>query len=339
VTFEDVARDSRFLLHRIDPVRRELEFRQTTAEAVRNAAFIDGRTDIWTEPPVLLPFDAAAPAAPAPAQSFRIIFHMNFCGSTLLARLLDAPGKVLALKEPNCLVDLGAWKTELQPRNGAATDFHSMLRLAVAMLGRRWAAGEEIVVKPPGWANNLIDDLVAASGGMRALFLTIARERFLEAVLRGGSERMAFTARLAAHLAPSVERGSERLQAAIDSNTEPMGKIARLALVAHDFELRLFERAIGRLDEAEIIDFAGLEESPFEAATMAAAALQLGLDQAEIEVNCDRWAQANVKADAAYSAAHRGSENAEVRATYGALIDDALAWAEDALGPATLQRA
>ena len=323
MTPQEVVRDPHFLLHRIDSVERQFEFRPTTADALRDAAFIDGRTDIWAGPPVVLP--CAAVGAPGP-DAVRAIFHMSFCGSTLLARLLDVPGKALALKEPNCLVDLA------DSKSSAGADFNSVLIFALAMLGRRWVKDEQILLKPSSWANNLIDQFPAST---RTVFVTIARDRFLEAVVRGGSDRLAFAARLAAHLAPFVEGGAERLQAAIDAPVEPVGKVARLALAAHDFELRLFERAAA----AEVIDFAMIEESPFEAASAASDALQLGLDESEIEANCDRWTNANAKADASFSAEQRAAENAQVRAAYGAVMDDALAWAEDSLGPATLRRA
>jgi hypothetical protein len=310
-------------------LHRQLEFRPTSAEAVRASAFIDGRTDIWAGSQLPLPFDAAVdlPAAtPAPA-----IFHMSFCGSTLLARLLDAPGKVLALKEPNCLVDLADWKT-----GGGGVEFEAILRFTLAMLGRSWAESEQILLKPSSWGNNLIDDFPAA---MRAVFVTLGRDRFLEAVLRGGTDRVAFAARLAAHLSPFVDGGPERVQAAIDSTPDPIGKAARLALVAHDLELRLFERALGgnRLARAEIVDFSEIEREPFEAATRADQALELGLDSRDIQHNIDRWAGSNAKADAEFSAEQRQSENSAVRVAYGSLMDSSLAWAGQALGPTTLQ--
>ena len=324
MTVDEIVRDPRYLLHRVDPVRRQYQFRPANAEAVRDAAFIDGRTDIWSGPPEIISFDSAPEvSAPLPVPA---IFHMSFCGSSLLARLLDRPGKVLALKEPNCLVDLADWK-----RN-AGTDFGSVLQFTRAILGRPWAEGEQLLLKPSSWANNLINELIGENG--LAVFVTIARDRFLEAVLRGGSERLAFTARLAAHLSPFVDGGPERLQAAIDSTEDTMGKVARLALVAHDLELRLFERSTA----AEVVDFARIEESPFEAASSAAGALQLDLDESEIEANVERWAGANAKADASFSAEQRRSENSAVRVAYGAIMDEALAWAPAALGPATLQR-
>jgi hypothetical protein len=332
VTIEEVARDPRYLLHCVDPVRRQLHFRPTTPDAIRDAAFIDGRTDIWTGPPVVFPFDAVGQVAAPRRATRRAIFHMSFCGSTLLARLLDRPGKVLALKEPNCLVDLAGWKST------AGIDFSPLLGFAMAMLGRPWSEGEQVLLKPSSWANNLIDDLLAQSP-MYAMFVTIARERFLEAVLRGGNERLAFTARLAAHLAPFVDGGLEHLQAAIDSTEDAVGKVSRLALVAHHFELHLFERAIGsgKLLRAQIVDFATIEQAPLEAASRAADALRLGLERAEIAANVDRWTGSNAKADASFSVDQRASENAQVRAAYGSLIDDALAWADGALGSATLR--
>jgi hypothetical protein len=333
VTLGEIVGDPCVLLHRVDPVHRQLHFRPAAPEAVRSAAFIDGRTDIWTGPPAVLGFAEAAGVQLTAAAPARAIFHMSFCGSTLLARLLDRPGKVLALKEPNCLVDLADWK-----RSGGA-EFAPMLKFAAAMLDRPWAKGEQVLLKPSSWANNLIDDL-AAFGRMRAVFVTIARDRFLEAVLRGGSERLAFAARLAAHLSPFVEGGPASVQAAIDSAPEPMGQVARLALVAHDLELRLFERAIsgGSLTCAQIIDFAEIEEAPTEAASRAATALVLGLDDADLAANVEHWTRANAKADASFSAEQRCEENRQVRAAYGALIDESLGWAAGALGPATLQR-
>ena len=313
----EVARDPRYLLHRVDPVRRELMFRPTTAAELRSAAFIDGRSDIWDGPPVVVSFDAVPAASSEPVP---YIFHMSFCGSTLLARLLDCPGKTMALKEPNCLVDLADWKTALGQH--ASEDFEPVLRFATAMLSRAWTANEKILIKPSSWANNLIGDLDAS----RAVFVTIGRDRFVEAVLRGGTPRLAFAARLAAHLSPFVAQGPQQVQAAIDSTPDPVGRTARLALVAHDLQQRLSERAAGTR-----IDFAEIEGDPFGAASRAAAALDLGLDAADIQSNCERWAGANAKADASFSADQRRAENEQVRAAYGSLIEEALRWAETAL--------
>ena len=142
VSASAIVEDSTLLLHRVDPMRRQLVFRRTTEQAIRGAAFIDGRTDIWTGAPVELPFSKALELAPVPERPRRNIFHMSFCGSTLLARLLDRPGKVLALKEPNCLVDLADWRAALAAAESTSDEFQSILGFATAMLGRDWAADE-----------------------------------------------------------------------------------------------------------------------------------------------------------------------------------------------------
>lgn len=331
----EIAGDPRLLLHQVDPMNRQLIFRRTTDHAVRSAAFIDGRSEIWEGQPVPLVFgDALALQPPEPGLR-RYIFHMSFCGSTLLARLLDRPGRTLSLKEPNCLVDLANWRTALVAANAASVQFGSVLNFASAMLARRWNAGEEVVVKPSSWANNLIDALAPAAE--RAVFVTIARDRFVEAVVRGGNERLAFTARLAAHLAPFVSGGAAVLQAAIDSTEDPVGKVARLALVAHDLELRLFEPRIGDSNRGAV-DLSEIEGDPADAASRAAAILGLQLGADEIADNCDRWTREHAKADAAYSTAQRRAENEQVRAQFGDLIDRALDWGEAALGSPELRR-
>lgn len=329
----EILADPTLLLHRVDPARRRLLFRRTTAEAVRDSAFIDGRTDIWVGEPAELPFSAALELKPAPEPN-RYVFHMSFSGSTLLARLIDRPGKALSLREPNCLVDLADWRSALAASGSADADFDPMLRFARAMIGRPWAGGEAVLIKPSSWVNNLIGDLTQP--GLRAMFVTIARDEFLEAVLRGGRDRLAFTARLAAHLSPFVERGPDRLQAAIDSTDDAVGKAARLAVVAHDLQLRLFERAGAR--ESCSVDFSAIRSDPARAASVAATALAVNVDAGDIAINCERWARANAKADAAYSGEQRRSENERVRAHYGELIEAALDWGAGALGAAQLER-
>ena len=330
LTAAEVVQDPSLLPHRIDIENRRLIFRRASEEALRAAAFIDGRTDIWTGSPVALPFSALPQLEARPS---RYIFHMSFCGSTLLARLLDCPGGVLSLKEPNCLVDLADWRTALAAASSPSSDFDPVLRFAAAMLGRPWQSGEAIVIKPSSWANNLIADLMRPDA-TRAVFVTIGREEFLEAVLRGGRDRLAFTARLAAHLSWFVEGGNGLLQLAIDSTDDPVGKAARLGLVAHDLQLRLFE---DRAHGAHVVDFAEISADPAQAAAGAAEALGIELDQSDVEANCARWGRENAKADASYSSEQRRSENEEVRAQFAKLIDTGLDWAAGALGPPHLK--
>ena len=332
VSAAEILTDASQLLHGVDPIARQLVFRPTSEQNLRDAGFIDGRTEIWTGAPVTLPFSASSEWASAGLSRQRYIFHMSFCGSTLLARLLDRPGKALALREPNCLADLANWRTALASASNDSGDFNPVLRLAGAMLARTWTAGEQVVVKPSSWANNLIGELIASSEDTRSVFVTIARDRFLEAVLRGGNDRLAFAARLAAHLSPFVEGGSAALHVAIESTDDAIGKATRLALVAHHNERRLFQTALGEGSSANgTIDLEEIEADPERAAGLATSLLDLPLDRSDIQANCARWTRAHAKAEGSYSGDLRRSENEQVRAHFGELIDSALEWADRAL--------
>jgi hypothetical protein len=323
-----VLADPSWLLHDVDPDRRRAIFWPTTEQAVRHAAFLDGRTDIWAGSPIELPFEVAVDAPPA-GEPPRYLFHMSFCGSTLLARLLDLPGKTLILREPDILVKLADWRTALGRGAARTADFVAMLRFAEAMLFRCWHQSEPVIVKPSSWANNLIDSLIGQ--GSRAVFITIERAPFVTAVLRGGHDRLAFTARLAAHLAPSIDEGDAWLGKAVNSVDDPLAKAIRLSLVAHEIQHRFFARALERAEGAEI-DFDLIESDPGLAALQAAQLLALPIETPDIRANISRWASEHAKGSVAYSVPQRESENAEVRKFHRARIDDALDWARSTFG-------
>lgn len=318
---EAIVGDPAWLPQAVDPAARMMLFRPANSKAVRDAAFIDGRTDIWADDGVSIAFDRLVLASTT--EISRYILHMSFCGSTLLARLIDVPGKVLTLREPDVLVSLADWKSALLRRGEVGGDFDKVTPFALAMLKRRWEHDESVVVKPSSWANNLVTDLVQAE--TEAVFVTIEPEEFAMAVLRGGRDRLAFTARLAAHLAPSVKDGTAMIQSAIDSVGDPLAKALRLALIARHFEHYLFQLAPGR---HQTITFGQIERDPAAAAEQAASALGLALTPSEIDANVSRWAGEHAKGNVQFSTAQRAAENEDVRRFHGAMIADAVTWAE-----------
>ena len=68
------------------------------------AAFLPHRIRATAADLRAIPRVRALEAMPVPRRRF--IFHGAFGGSTLLSRLLDCPGKALAVREPNSLVDI-----------------------------------------------------------------------------------------------------------------------------------------------------------------------------------------------------------------------------------------
>jgi len=327
--------DAANLLHAIDVDSDGAIFIPTNRQLLSNTAFIDGRSEIAVGPPEfagISELKRAAPREPTPA---RFVFHLSFCGSTLLSRLIDVEGQSMVLKEPNCLVDLANWKSA-QLRSGQQNEqLRPILSLACDLLRRPFALGEAVTVKPSSWANNILDDLVAVEDGMLPLFVTIDRAAFLVAVFRGGTDRLKFTARLASHMASGLTNGDSILGAAVQGSGDPLGRAANLALLAHHLQLLAFQRAMmrGGWGADHIIDFQSIIESPFDAAWKACRSLRLTVERSDLKRSVKENAGKHSKEPSIdYSAAQRTADDRTVLDHHRLTFDAALSWAHRNLG-------
>jgi len=322
--------DPAYFLHSLDIEGDHAVFFPTSRALLSEAAFVDGRSPIATGAPVLAQLSELLSAPrEEPAAPDRFIFHLSFCGSTLLSRLLDVPGRSLVMKEPNCLADLANWKT-LSLRAGRPLGrLEPALQLARSALRLRWADSEPVTVKPSSWVNNLLDELVEDREAILPLFVTIDRAAFVRAVFRGGTERLAFTAQLARHLAADFPDGDRLMQQAVEATDDPLGRVANLAVVAHHIQLSMFDKALSRggWGRAHRIDLHEILDSPHGAAEKASRALRLDLDPREIERTVEAHAGRHSKAPAIdYSADRQRSDNATVLANHGRTIEAAVSW-------------
>lgn len=323
MTVAELLADPRFLLHRIDPVAGMATFVPTAPERLSKPSFIDGRTDFSTAPPVEVSFDTLLQTEPIrPPGPNRMIFHVAFCGSTLLARLLEQEGVSFVLKEPNALVDLANWKS-----SGVDERFGPVLRFALGSLRRPWSAEDLVVVKPSNWVNNLLGELATDPAGLRPLFITMAPRAYAIAVMRGGRDRLAFAARTAAHLAPMLPSGREWLQSAIAATSDPIGRATNLALVALRVQERLFATTFPAAG-AVTLDAETISVRPSEAIRRADSILKLDLDLERACADASERAAINAKRPGfAFSADAREQEDQEVERHHGPTIDASLAWA------------
>jgi len=338
---EDLWADPSFFLHSLDVQADRAIFFPTTRGLLSEAAFVDGRSQIATGAPVparlseLLTRDQGV--APSPD---RFIFHLSFCGSTLLARLLDRAGVSLVLKEPNCLVDLATWKTLMIRAGKLDRRFGGALQFSRSILRRRWSEDETITIKPSSWVNNLLDELTADPGRILPLFVTMERSAFVRAVFRGGTDRLAFIAQLAWHLASDVPDGDRLLQEAVDAAGDPLGRAANLAVLVHHLQLSLFDKALkrGAWHSDHVIDFDEVTTAPYDAAVRASHVLRLGLSPQQIEFAVERCARNHSKApDIGFTLARRRSEDEAVDAHHQATMTAAVAWGDQVLGPQRLK--
>lgn len=307
-----------------------VSFLPTSAAKLRAATFLDDRGEFSTgsarlvEMAELLSGDTASPSPD------RFIFHVSFCGSTLLSRLIDHPGRSMVLREPQCLADLAARRAMLDQTESTDPRVDAMLERLPALLARRWHDDEPIVIKPSNWINNLAPAICAAARPVLPVFLTTGPRMFLRAVFRGGGERVAFTARAAVHFSQAGSENAGRIAQALQGDEDQPVKLARLAALARRMQMELFAAARGWSAE-RCIDFEDLAAAPIETAARVAQLLDLDLPTDVIAENAARWLPRDAKRPGAdYSEDARLAEDRKVDRAFGKIMDEAIAWAETA---------
>jgi hypothetical protein len=295
---------------------------------VRAAGFLDLREPFTVGPARSVSIEDFLTAEEEEGPATRLIFHVGFCGSTLLSRLLDVPGKCLVLREPHCL-------SNLVNQHVSRDALRKLVPAVCRHLSRSRSSGEQTVVKPSNWANALLPELVVQVQP-RALFMVSSRRSFLLSVLRGGPDRVAFAARAAAHLAGAESELATIVGKAMaeDGNTE--AQLARLIIAAYEVQVCRF-RAAGEMlnaDQRAFITAGPLERETARVVRRAADILDLGLSDAEIAGNIRRWSNSHAKEPTTdFSLAKQSDESSAVELRYGELISKVLAWAERELGP------
>lgn len=321
---EDVA-----FLHRMDSVEGDVIVALTDRLRLSRASFLDGREVFWRDQ-YLRPLDLSARGAP---KVTRFVFHVGFAGSTLLARLLDRPGRVITLKEPQCLADI-AGQREAVEAGKAIAPLGSLLDFALSALGDVGTADVPVVVKPTNWVNLLLPELCVAGRINYAVFVSMKRRHYLGATFRGGNERLAFCARLAAQTAPVVPGGTALLQAAMETTIDPFLRMARIMALLHWLQEWLFDDAIARngWPEAVRIDFDDIVGHPETALQRAQELLALPVLARESERAAMLMARHTKDPSSAFRPAKRAGEDGFIEDRYGRCFDAALDWLEARVG-------
>ena len=144
--------------------------------AYHRSIFLDRRISPAPGAPVARPV-AALTGEAGSALPTAWIFHMAHCGSTLLARALDAPEASLVLREPQAL------------RQTALSPDPERLKLVLAMLGKRYRADAPTLVKANVPVNFLLPQIAAAEPEARAVLLHLKLRPYLLAILRSDYHR------------------------------------------------------------------------------------------------------------------------------------------------------
>ena len=264
-----------------------------------------------------------APAGPAPRLNF--IWHTSYCCSTLLAAALDAPGRNLSLKEPQALVGLANLKRGQQ----GALKRPGLARAVFGLFGRRFAADEQVLIKPSNFANNLLPEAAAMTDG-RHLMLHSSCRRFLISVLKRGEDLRGYPRELFVSLAndghPQANWPMKTLLCLTDL------QMAALSWQMQMAELRQAMAGLG--DRAVSLDGDRFLDAPRQALGALDGFFGLGLDPASLDAAlAGGLLGRDVKTGGAGAGrAARDAAALRIEAELGEKLDKIVAWSARASG-------
>lgn len=291
-------------------------------DRVGNAAFLDQRLDTDGAAEVLV--DAASTHADIPAHPPAYLFHTAFCGSTLLARALHAPPRVVALKEPLALLSLSAAAARHDP--GVISE---RLATTLRLMARGWSADGMCLIKPTNQVNRMMPDILALQPQSRALLLYSSLEEFVvscfgklplaETRIRWMAQHLLAGSPLSARLGIPADYPFSLPQSCVFTW---FAQIERFA-VALDGDAA---------DRLRTLDLEALQTRPV--ASVAATADWLHLPSRPSTERITAVFQRDAKAtQRAYDPATRDVERAAVRARFGNVIQRTLDWARTDIEP------
>ncbi|HYD26044.1 MAG TPA: hypothetical protein VEB68_14755 [Croceibacterium sp.] len=270
ITLHDLANDPALFLFGFDD--DSAVFQTMTRDAFARSIFLDGRIKHGGLPSARVPVDALLRGWQPPPQAERRIgwiFHVAQCGSTLLARALDRPGRSLVLREPMALRRLGV----LAGGDGGAADerLAALLRATLALLGKRWEADAPVIAKANVPVNFIAAEIMALDPAAPALLLHFPLDSYVAAVLRTeGHVRWAEAVFDELRLADSPYAGGQ----APDS---PATKVAALWFA----QMKAFERIAAAFPMARSLDANRFFARPADTIAAAAALFGVPLDPGE----------------------------------------------------------
>ncbi len=253
-----------------------------------------------------------------PRGRLHFLFHSAFCGSTLLTRALSVPGAAMGLSEPTVLNDVVGFRRRGAPPAAVARAADLSLRL----LGRPFAPGEAVIVKPSNVVNPLAELLLAIECDAQALFLYAPLETFLVSVARKGLHCRAWVRELLEGYLHDrfIDLGfaPEDYFRLTDLQVAAVGWLAQ-----HQFFTQLCAKLGNRLAS---LDADRLTSDPGAAIKAVGAHYRLTLDAATIAAGSAF--RRNSKTGEAYSPASRDADYAAARIAHGEEIAMVVTWAE-----------
>lgn len=311
---------------RLAPEANALMLVPMPEQLYRTVNFLDDR-EIPMDGVRDVPLDAAIRALDAmnlPPRPLHWIFHVAFCGSTLVSRCLERLPAAFVLKEPFAVHDMGDRKRHCNDDPATAVGWRDSLRLLISLLGRTYRDEQVAIVKPTDASTHLMGDVLALNSRSRALFQYVGVEEFLLAML-GDRVRMGFVRERLQDLAVLFPDESAFRRDAWQSL--PDASQATCLWLLH---LRLYAKFAGSAagDRCRSLDFARFLRDPHESLAAVARFFGLGFSPREIEAAiATSMAVHSKEPRTAFSTADRAARLKSAAGTHRHEIDASLAWA------------
>jgi hypothetical protein len=210
ITDTDIAASPALYPHTFEAKGDRVMLVRLSAADYRLTSFLDSRmlapgmAAAWFDYiPVAMSADLVTP------KPLHFIFHTGHVGSTLLSRLLDDVPGVLGLREPRPLRTLA----DMADATPGGEAYLARLKTFLRLWSRGFETTEMVVLKATSIAGRIAPDMLAASPGMKAVYLHLPAEAYITAILAasGKADLKIFEAlrhkRLSAILARDVPEG------------------------------------------------------------------------------------------------------------------------------------
>ena len=327
---ESILSDPAWFPENLDTGRDVIRFARVTADGLRSTPFLDQRmAPIVSDRRDVRLSDAMTAWRANKARKTHIpafIFHSAFCCSTLLARALDLPGTCLSLKEPDILMGLSnaIRVDENLKRNPDAQN--QLVDFVFELLGRRFATGERVLLKPTNSANNLLGHALRLNAPTLTLYGDL--RSFLVSVIKKGEPGRGFV-RLQYNIF-SLDPGA--LGAIPQRQAMGFTDLQVAALIwRHQLESFTAHLAQARAGNPASLDFRKLLGDP--AATLLAVSKHLkfrhGREALSATANGPVFKQNSKDAQEEYDSARRDQEEAALEARHGETLDLIVPWANN----------
>jgi hypothetical protein len=288
---DEILSSPEYFLSGLSTEGRTFEFIKSSRDQLSKPSFIDGRVPLSENSKIYqIKIEQALDwysHNSIKTQANNFIFHMGFCGSTLLARALDLPGKSFSYKEPQALIHVAELHLTSDPF--FKDNQILILNFILGQYSTPWSKSEQNIIKPSNWVNTMLYDLVASSKSTKAIFLSIRPLDFIVAVFRGGESRVQYVLNFLKHMNSSTSEFNDIIKKIERERENTTLSLVKLTLVAHKMQETAFSicsAALSKQNQAQY-SYDQLILDPLGALTESSQLFDLNLSEDSFRITTD----------------------------------------------------